>query len=99
KARPHKMLVIPSVAQRSRGIPPRYENLPILARRGFNQRARYPLAPQPRWLCYTAGSFAQILEHKLPVCAPSGVTLHGIGQAADRTSVGRTGFKACVPLA
>src|SRR5207249_6151755 len=98
--RAHEMRVIPSVAQRSRGITPCYENLPILARRGFNQpRKLSGLAPHPRWLCYTAGSFAQILEHKLPVCAPSGVTLHGIGQAADRTSVGRTGFKACVPLA
>src|SRR5439155_20348194 len=93
------MLVIRAVAQRSRGIPPCYENLPILGRRGSNQRARCPLAPQPRWLSYTAGLFAQIVEHKLPVCAPSVVTLPGIGSASDRISVGRGGLNTCIPIA
>src|SRR5438067_13693846 len=89
------MLVIPSVAQRSRGIPPCYENLPILGRRGFNQRARCPLAPQPRCLCYTACSFAQIVENKLPVCALSGVTLHRKVRAAERILGEQSCAKAC----
>src|SRR5438874_11362049 len=33
------------------------------------------LATQPRWIFYSAGSFAQIVEHRLPVSAPSGVAL------------------------